>query len=287
MKRYLLLESFNIFRFVSRHWEHPVHKHTYFEIILILRGSGKHHINGSVTGYASDDVFLLGPEDFHHFEIREETEFCYVRFTPSHFGSAISADHQREWMDVQKALFESSSRITGFAVTHPEDRQKLAALIRVLCVEYENRYRQGFRLLRDSMMTTILGILARNAFPQLLPVSVERDPLINDIVKFIRENISAPSLLTMEKLGARFGYASTYLSIRFRQSTGESLKPFIIKYRLRMIEIELLHSSSPLAEIATEFGFSDESHLCRQFTKYIGMSPTSFRKLPARKRVQE
>jgi quercetin dioxygenase-like cupin family protein len=40
MKRYILHTSFNIYHFEATQWEHSVHKHTYFEIIFILKGQG-------------------------------------------------------------------------------------------------------------------------------------------------------------------------------------------------------------------------------------------------------
>jgi hypothetical protein len=37
MKRYILHTAFNIYHFEATQWEHSVHKHTYFEIIFILK----------------------------------------------------------------------------------------------------------------------------------------------------------------------------------------------------------------------------------------------------------
>ncbi|MDQ4139958.1 MAG: AraC family ligand binding domain-containing protein, partial [Bacteroidota bacterium] len=81
MKRYIQYEPFNIYLFTASEWQHPVHKHSYFEIIFIRSGQGKHYINGNTYSYSAGDVFLLGPEDYHSFQIGEKTTFCYLRFT--------------------------------------------------------------------------------------------------------------------------------------------------------------------------------------------------------------
>lgn len=73
MKRYTIQTPFNIYHFTASKWAHPVHNHTYYEIIFILQGNGKHQINGNLVEYQEGDVFLLGPEDSHNFEIDELT----------------------------------------------------------------------------------------------------------------------------------------------------------------------------------------------------------------------
>jgi quercetin dioxygenase-like cupin family protein len=62
MKRYILHTSFNIYHFEATQWEHSVHKHTYFEIIFILKGQGRHNLNGNSFDYSEGDVFLVGPK---------------------------------------------------------------------------------------------------------------------------------------------------------------------------------------------------------------------------------
>ena len=47
---------------------------------------------------------------------------------------------------------------------------------------------------------------------------------------------------------------------------------------MKLIENRLLHSNSPITEIAYEFGFTDKSHLNRTFKKYKGISPSEYKK---------
>jgi AraC-like DNA-binding protein len=47
---------------------------------------------------------------------------------------------------------------------------------------------------------------------------------------------------------------------------------------MSLIEARLQYSQHSLTEIADEFGFTDESHFCKQFRKYTGNTPTAFRK---------
>jgi YesN/AraC family two-component response regulator len=78
------------------------------------------------------------------------------------------------------------------------------------------------------------------------------------------KNIYKPELLKIAHLGKQFNYAPGYLSIYFKRHTGEPLKQYILKCKIRLIEARLLYSRAGLAEISVEFGFADESHLCKQ-----------------------
>ncbi len=63
-----------------------------------------------------------------------------------------------------------------------------------------------------------------------------------------------------------------------RKYTGESLQTYIASSRIRLVEQRLTQSNLTISEIAAELGYTDESHLSRQFRKHHGTSPTAFRR---------
>jgi AraC family transcriptional regulator, L-rhamnose operon regulatory protein RhaS len=276
MRRYVQHEPFNIYCFEAERWEHPVHKHTYFEIIFILKGKGTHTINDNSFQYAKGDVFLLGPEDYHEFSIRTVTEFCYIRFMESFFNSASS---DKQWKQTVELLLHSSFQSKGSLVQDKSEKSKLHALLGILRSEYDQRRNTGFEFMRDHLMKSMMMILARNIVNQALP---NRKSLSNhaleEILLYIRQHIYEPELLRMDRLSRQFNYAPSYLSIFFKKHTGESLKQYIVQYKTKLIETRLLYSQATLGEIAAEFGFTDESHLSKQFRKYSGLTPGDFRK---------
>ena len=65
----------------------------------------------------------------------------------------------------------------------------------------------------------------------------------------------------------------------FKKQTGETLQQYITNYKMRLVELRLLHSDMRINEIVYELNFTDESHLNRAFKKFKGTSPSEFRKL--------
>ena len=275
MRRYVLHNPFNIYHFEASDWEHPVHKHTYYEIIFILQGKGIHNINGNTYAYGQGDVFLLGPEDFHSFDIASITEFCFIRFNESYSKTHSVTD--KYWQQIFQSLLLTSTQSRGTIVHDKEEKQKLHQLLKVLESEYDNPPSTHFEMIRDSLMRGILLILARNLSRQT-PAKSEESNAAEAILRYIKQNIYEPDKLSMEQIAAEFHLAPTYVSIFFKKQTGESLKQFIVKHRIKLIEARLLYSQMTLTEIADEFGFTDESHFCKQFRQYTGVNPSTFRK---------
>lgn len=276
MKRYVLHEPFNIYHFISSQWEHPVHTHTYFEIIFILKGKGKHLINGNSYPYRSGDVFLLGPADYHSFDIVTKTEFCYLRFNDP--GKPDLKHPGLKWQEVFHSVLRIRYHAEGTVVKDPGEKEKLLQLLRVLRSEYENRHLPGFVSMRDSLMAVILSVLARNLREKDKPGLLANPVTIQEITSYIRMNIADPEKLSIPVMAERFNYASAYLSIFFKNHTGIALKSYIVQQRIKLVETRLLYSSLTLGAIASEFGFTDESHLCKQFRKVTGITPAQFRR---------
>lgn len=273
MKRYILYSPFSIYRFEASTWAHATHKHTYFEIIFVLSGYGTHHINGSTFRYGAGDVFLLGPEDYHYFTIDSLTEFSFIRFNESiHKHSQQDAS----WQSVITTLLTTSSQSRGSLVTDPLEKQKLNYLREVLEAENARQPAQHFEPMRDSLLRSMLLILARNLFQHPPSSPVARDP-VESILLYIKQHIHQPALLSIDSLAGKFHYSPAYISLYFKKHTGQSLKQYITRHRIKLIEARLLYSSLSLAQLADEFGYTDESHLCKHFKKYTGHTPTTFR----------
>jgi len=130
-------------------------------------------------------------------------------------------------------------------------------------------------------MTSILEILLRNtkqsAFYEI-EMSADNDERITKLLSYINEHIAEPHLLKVEQLAKKFLLSPTYLSEFFRKKVNMSLREYIIKAKLKLVEIRLLNSNYTLTEIANELSFTDVSHLSKTFKRYTGVSIRDFKK---------
>jgi AraC family transcriptional regulator len=93
---------------------------------------------------------------------------------------------------------------------------------------------------------------------------------------FIQEHLSQN--LSLETLAQQVGFSPYHFARLFRQTTGESPHHFVLRQRLATAERLLKETNLPLVSVATEVGFSDQSHFTQVFKQYRGMTPSMYRR---------
>ncbi|CEJ11946.1 Transcriptional activator NphR [bacterium YEK0313] len=82
--------------------------------------------------------------------------------------------------------------------------------------------------------------------------------------------------LTIGRIAAASGISREEFSRRFARTTG--LPPHAYRIIRRLNEARRrLRGSEPLAAVAAELGFADQSHFGRQFVRVFGVSPAAYR----------
>jgi AraC family transcriptional regulator len=71
----------------------------------------------------------------------------------------------------------------------------------------------------------------------------------------------------------------------FKQCTGKPPHRWLLENRVEKAKELLIDAELPLAEIALECGFSDQSHFTRVFSRTVGTSPGTWQRLRLSRRV--
>lgn len=252
-----------------------IHKHTFFELIYIVTGTGKQCINENEFAYKQGNLFLVAPNDTHLFKIKTTTRFFFIRFNQI-FIKASKKDEdliRRMEMILQNARHEP-----GCILSNEADKKSVDHLMEILIHEHLHHDLYHKELI-SQLVNTLLVIIARNigqVFPEKIDETSEKK--VVDILQYIQANIYYPEKLRAVQISEHFGIAETYLGSYFKKHTNETLQQYVLNYKLRLIENRLLQSNMRVTEIADEFGFTDKSHLNRIFKKYRGMNPTDYKK---------
>jgi len=69
----------------------------------------------------------------------------------------------------------------------------------------------------------------------------------------------------------------SYVREFFKKQVKIPLNEYIIKVKLKLVEIRLLNSDFTLTQIADDLGFTDVSHLSKTFKRYSGISIREFK----------
>ena len=93
--------------------------------------------------------------------------------------------------------------------------------------------------------------------------------------EYIRENIGEE--ISNTEVAATFGYHPFYISNVLKSAKGQTLRQYIISYRLKLAKAMLIATSKSAAEIAEECGFTDASYFTKIFRQNFGRTPKDFR----------
>lgn len=84
--------------------------------------------------------------------------------------------------------------------------------------------------------------------------------------------------LTAAEVADALGVNRNYLSGLFRRVTGETIKAYIIRNKIKLARNFLTYSSYSYSEITAYLGFASQSHLGTAFKKETGMTMGQYRK---------
>ena len=68
------------------------------------------------------------------------------------------------------------------------------------------------------------------------------------------------------------------MSRYFKTQTGNTIKNYITRYKINLIQTRLKFSNLTVSEIADEMNFTDESHLNKVFKSVFGKTAKEFKK---------
>ncbi|MFF5717187.1 helix-turn-helix domain-containing protein [Streptomyces buecherae] len=97
-----------------------------------------------------------------------------------------------------------------------------------------------------------------------------------EVVDFIHAHLARR--VTLAELAAVAGVSESHFTRAFRASTGASPHQYVLQRRLDHARRELVRTDRPIAEIAAEAGFADQSHLTRTMRRHDGATPRLLRR---------
>jgi len=282
MEHKVLHQPFELYVSDMECWnERPLIYH-FFEIVRILEGKGMREVNRNKFPYHKGSIFLFTPLDCRGFDIETPTRFCSIRFSEV-FLKQCKNEQDREritqWLKQLEHIFSHHNRFQELLVKNPGDCDMIATLMSSMVDEYEQKQSYHEENLQH-FVTLILNILARNVADTAgsTATGLESEPLINRMLLYIHQHINLPEKLKIEHLASHFNLSANYVGEYFRKFAGESLQHYITHYKIKLVQQRLAYSTLTISQIAGELGFTDESHLSRQFRKYSGVSPVEYRK---------
>ncbi len=99
------------------------------------------------------------------------------------------------------------------------------------------------------------------------------------IIDILQSSSDEVSLKLSVYLSNSLGYDYTYLSNIFSTEESSTIERFYINKRIEKVKQLIAYENLNVSEIAYKLKFSSGPHLCFQFKKITGLTPSAFKKL--------
>ena len=110
----------------------------------------------------------------------------------------------------------------------------------------------------------------KESLPQLTRQQLKR--VIDFIVSHLNQELS------LSMLAQQIGFSPYHFARLFHQTTGESPHQFVLRQRIEHAKYLLGNENFSLTQVSVESGFSNQSHLTQVFKRYVGLTPSTYRK---------
>ena len=271
----------NVHMFVMTNYEIGMHKQEFFEINIVVRGKGFHHIDESVIPAEVGDVFIIPPEVEHGYTGGSGFDVYHI-IVDNRFMQKNIADLQQ---------------IDGFSIlfnVEPIMRAKVNRHLHLNLNEYQfkvisdilmpRRNQKRFVCPEDAVenvgtflivVSKLCRIYVENSASMKWDTEVSDEAFMRSLA-MIHERYA--DKLTLDELAREAKLSKSTYMRRFVHVCKMPPAEYVTKKRIEVAQNLLKNSNASIMEIAEKVGFYDAAHFSRTFKKAKGVSPMEYRK---------
>ena len=240
------------------------------KIIYMVSGSINAVVAGEKLGHIDPGNLLYIPAGVPYL-----LKGKYLRALVIGFDPVAKADRAELGTPVPSAEFDREA-ILGMELPSPFDKKIFLPDLEgerdeLLKMESIFTSGEGTYLAKISAMLKLLLLkIAEASDENALPAR-----MVEELDGYIRENKGDE--ISNTEIGAIFGYHPFYVSQMIKEKKGQTLRQYIISYRLRSAKRQLELTDKTTAEIAEDNGFTDASYFAKTFKSAFGITPKEYR----------
>ena len=238
-----------------------LHLHDYYELEIVLSGSGTQNLNGTIYPISTGSVYFLTPIDFHAITPEDSLEVATLAFD----DTLLTPQLQQLFMNRRENfIFQADSRVT-------HTLQTLFSLLPEQTAQDDEFSQNCLKNLLELVLFTIARAKNEGSSAGALQTSQQVQQSMQFLFCHFREDIS------LEEVARQSGYTPNYFSTLFHEVTGEKFVEFLAKLRLNYAKMLLLSTDLSVTHVAEKSGFGSASNFFRRFQQAVGVAPSAYR----------
>lgn len=245
-----------------------MHKHTYWEFLILTKGSLIHKINRETIKIDQNTLWIIRPSDAHSLHNFPEQ-------TSSHIVLRVSCAYLQGFLNqIDKNLYQkllNCKTHLSFTLKSSIANQITDSTYKIFTTSTTDSY--------DSHCTILFLDVFRAFYYQIIKQEKTSAKYVNVVSKLIY-TINNPANLKkdLKTLINELNYSYSHINRLFTQETGISPSKYLKQQRLNYAKQLLSETDLDLNTIATEIGYTNYSHFSVAFKKELNASPNVYRK---------
>jgi AraC family transcriptional regulator len=220
-------------------------------LALVLEGSMRKRFSTGTWSLARDSFATLPPGAAHATDFGAKTTHVLTLYPCSDEAGALFTRFLRERSEISAPAAVTLGRRIACELEAPDASSALAV---------------------EGLILQLLALGERES-----AVPARRSPAwLSAVVELLHDR--APDVPSLGELAAEAGVHPGHLARAFRQAFGVTVCEYSRSLRLDWAAARL-EDDAPLAQVALEAGFADQSHLTRAFRRHLGVTPGRYREL--------
>lgn len=251
------------------------HRHDFYEVLFITRGSGSHSIDLKTYEVKAGSIFFLSPGQIHSLSLSNNIKGYIFLFT-SEFYLLNKADKNK--LFELPFFYSISNENPPLYLKEKEDIAFLKNLFGQASMENSRNMEDSPELIRS--MLDIILIICKRLYPEnSKDIKLNKGKLL---VKRYKQTIEEKyqSNLSIKEYASLLSVTPSHLNETVKNLTGLTATDLLNDKIVLEIKRMLLHSELTISEIAYSLNFSDQSYFSKYFKAQTGFSPGEFRKIP-------
>jgi AraC-like DNA-binding protein/mannose-6-phosphate isomerase-like protein (cupin superfamily) len=248
------------------------HRHDFFEVLYLSKGSGFHVIDGNKYEIQPPCVFFMSPGQAHKIEFSGDIEGYIFIFTAEFY--LINQTNQNRLIEFP-FFFTIKQENRPLLLESKEDVIFLETLFRKGIAEIEKGNDYSIDLLRSvlDLILTSCAILYKSDENSLS--KGRGHVVVKRFFQLVEENYQLN--LPVNEYAEKLAITPNHLTQTVNQLTGKTSSQIIKSKQVLEIKRLLVHTNLSVTEIATRLNFPDQSYFTKFFKRETGVSPLQYR----------
>lgn len=247
------------------------HRHSFYQILYIYKGSGKHIIDFESYPVASGMLYLLAPSQVHTWIFNDGVEGCLINFNENFFSSYLANKNF-----ISDFHFFSGNHKYSVHKLKSENKNMLLPILKSILVEQQSEHESTNEIMRALLLQFILLFAKQNARVSQSFASKHHYTVFRNFEKLIELHFTQLKLPKeyAELLFITPNHLNSLCNEVVGKSAGELIRDRILLEAKRL----LINSNYTISQICYKLNFEDNSYFTKFFKKYVHCTPDDFRK---------